>query len=96
MDKLKVIVELAEKLYERGVNDASFVLVGVDVYKDIRLEAAKMYQNPYANHGFQTFQVHTSIGSLPVKFDKDKPADYIGINGITLLDIIAEEALLGI
>ena len=52
--------------------------------------------NPYANIGSTSIAVHTSAAYLDIRCDTEKPANYVGINGRTLLDIIVEQELLGL
>ncbi len=89
------IHELVSELYEGGEEIAPFVILGRNAYRNIWKEFATITRNPYSTVGHITMTLNTTAGSLDIRLDVNKPADYIGINGRTILDIIAEEILLG-
>lgn len=96
IDFVQEINDLVFELHEGGEEIAPFVSVGVQVYKDLRKEMASKTHNPYAMQaGFVAMSVCTPYCTVDVKCDPSKPADYIGMNGRTILDIIAERELLG-
>jgi len=85
------IDELIQALIRRGESIPSSVTLGEDTLKKLKSGSDRCICNPQDE---TCLRYHTAIGFIEIKFGEDKPADYIGINGRTMLDIIVEEALL--
>lgn len=100
MDIIDQIEELVMAMYRRGEEIGPFVVLGSrkisELYK--YMYTTRIRQNPHTAvaGGINSLTIQTSYGRLDIKVDKNKPADYIGINGRTLLDIIVEQELLGL
>ena len=94
---IDTITEIVEELYKGGEDFAPFAYVGKDVYQTLRKHMIKQSCNPYTSvPGTFTMTIQTPYEAISIKVDLEKPADYIGINGRTLLDIVAERELLGL
>ena len=96
MNIIDQIEELVTTMYRRGEEIGPFVVLGPKVYEEIYKHMLSNSFNPYGKLGAQTLTIRTSLAHLEIKCDKYKSADYIGIEGRTLLDIIVEQELLGL
>ena len=89
------IEELIQTMMDRGEYIAPIVVLSPSKMSELKKGSNRYMCNPYHNVAGETsLQFHTGMGPIEVKCDETKRTDYVGINGRTLLDIIAEEALL--
>ena len=101
MSFLDHLEELVQALTRRGEEITPIVYMGSQVIRDLNHHAGANSLNAaggtphHTHHTPQVSSVCTSWGYLTIRLAKEQSADYIGINGRTLIDIIVEETLLG-
>ena len=92
------IEELVSALDKRGEEISPFLHLGPGSYDELHKHARANMKNPYASigNGHVTLIIHTSVGQVAILRTNRKCDSYVGMNGTTLLDIIAERELLGL
>jgi len=93
MTVLETVEEIIKHLAKEGKEFPSFAILGTNSYSSLYKEA------PYDHislKGFCSINIHTQYGTIIIKCSTKVPADYISVAGRTMLDIIAEQILLGV
>ena len=88
---------LIDKLAHGGERLVPKLLIGIDIFHELAHHAdrryfnmSKLHSNPFAGHKYQS-----AWGEMDIVVSHHVVPDHISVDSRTLLDIYAEEALLG-
>ena len=93
MTSLETVEKIAEHLGKEGKDFPLAAILGTNSYSCLFREASYDHM---IRTGYLSINVRTQYGTIIVKSSSKVPADHISVGSRTMLDIIAEEILLGV